>query len=123
MVVLMRCCPRLSVWTAKRLALASIAGVALGACASKDQQAADAANGTDPIAALDAPTESTRYGTAYWTQQADSNTTTWQRAKDYCARSGVTAQGQKVNCAPVMAARFEETARHPERRAPGTLRP
>jgi hypothetical protein len=101
-----------------------MAGIlALGACTSKSQQEADVANGDDPIAALDANVESTRYGTAYWTQQADSNTQTWQRAKDYCVRNGVTAQGQKVNCAPVMAARYEETARHPERRAPGALRP
>jgi hypothetical protein len=95
----------------------------LAACTSKAQQQAGLANGDDPIAALDASVESTRYGAAYWTQQADSNTATWQRAKDYCVRNGVTAEGQKVNCEPVMSARFEETARHPDRRPPGALRP
>jgi hypothetical protein len=66
---------------------------------------------------------STRYENAYWSRQSDSNTNVWQEAKAYCEKHGVADQGQKVNCGPVMAARYEETARHPERRKPGELRP
>lgn len=92
-------------------------------CKSQQDQAADVANGDDPLKALTVSVTSTRYGSAYWTQQSDSNTALWQQAKDYCGKNGVTAQGQKVNCGAVMAARYEETARHPERQAPGAFRP
>jgi hypothetical protein len=98
------------------------AALSLG-CKSAQDQAADVANGDDPLKALTVDVASTRYGTAYWTQQSDSNTPTWQKAKAYCGTNGVTAQGEKVNCGPVMATRYEETAKHPERQAPGTLRP
>lgn len=90
------------------------------ACKSQQDQQADIANGSDPIAALSVNVESTRYGSAYWSQQSDSNTALWQRAKDYCAANGVTSSGQKVNCGAVMSVSGTETIRHPERHKPGT---
>lgn len=92
-------------------------------CKSGQDRAAGVANGNDPLKALTVEVTSTRYGSAYWAQQSDSNTAVWQKAKAYCGTSGVTAQGQKVNCGAVMAARYEETARHPERQAPSAFRP
>lgn len=89
------------------------------ACNSPQERQADIANGPDPLAALAAEVESTRYGSAYWSQQSDSNTSLWQRAKDYCAQNAVTANGQKVNCGAVMAVSGTETIRHPDRRKPG----
>jgi hypothetical protein len=96
--------------------------VGVGCTRARDKEA-DLANGDRPLDALTANVASTRYGDAYWARQSDSNTAVWQEAKAYCERSGVTAAEQKVNCGPVMAARYEETARHPERRKPGDLRP
>lgn len=100
-----------------------IAVVLVGGCKSKQDQETDIANGDDPLRALTVDVSSTRYGTAYWARQSDSNTATWRQAKAYCGKSGVTAQGEKVNCGAVMAAAYEETARHPERRQPGAFRP
>lgn len=105
------------------LATAIVLLCTVASCKSKQDQQADLANGDDPLQALTANVQSTRYGTAYWTQQSDSNTETWRKAKEYCARNGVNSQGQKVNCGAVAAAQYEETARHPERRAAGSLRP
>lgn len=96
---------------------------AMTACTSKQQRQADLANGDDPLQALAADAPSTRYGSAFWAQQSDSNTDLWRKAQAYCAQYGVSARGQKVNCGAVSAARYEETARHPERSAPGALRP
>jgi hypothetical protein len=103
---------------------AAITALSLPAsCTSTRDAQAELADGDDPIATLTADVRSTRYGAAYWTQQSDSNTETWRKAKEYCARSGVTAHGQKVNCGAVAAAEHEETARHPDRRPAGALRP
>jgi hypothetical protein len=107
---------------AQLLTLGLTGFLALAACTSKGQQEADIANGDDPIAALGANVESTRYGTAYWAQQSDSNTSVWQQAKDYCAKNGVTGQGQKVNCGAVLTVAGTETIKHPERRPAGARR-
>lgn len=88
-------------------------------CKFQQESQAEIANGPDPVAALSADVESTRYGSAYWSQQSDSNTALWQQAKDYCAKNAVTASGQKVNCGAVMVVSGTETIRHPERRKPG----
>lgn len=100
-----------------------VAFVLVGSCKSTQDRETDIANGDDPLKALTVDEASTRYGTAFWARQSDSNTTVWQQAKAYCSKNGVSAQGQKVNCGAVMAAAYDETARHPERQTPGAFRP
>ena len=96
-------------------------------CASETDRQADLANGSDPLAALRATVESTRYTTGYWTQKADSNPTLFARARAYCDAQWASGSGQKVNCAAVSAAAFEQSGRRPApkrpRRDPRTLRP
>ena len=96
-------------------------------CASETERQADLANGSDPLAALGATVESTRYTTAYWSQQADSNPTLFARARAYCDAQWATDSGQKVNCAAVSAAAFEHSGRRPPpkrlRRDPRTSGP
>ena len=87
-------------------------------CGSETERQADLANGTDPLAALGATVESTRYTTAYWSQQADSNPTLFARARAYCDAQWATDSGQKVNCAAVSAAAFEQSGRRPTPKRP-----
>jgi hypothetical protein len=104
------------------LALAANTG-----CVSETDRQADLANGSDPLAALGATVESTRYTTAYWSQKADSNPALFARARAYCDAQWVSGSGQKVNCSAVSAAAFEQSGRRPApkrpRRDPRTLRP
>ena len=94
------------------LALATNTG-----CMSESDQA-DLANGSDPLAALGATVESTRYTTAYWTQKADSNPALFARARAYCAAQWASGSGQKVNCAAVSAAAFEQSGKRPAPKRP-----
>ena len=96
---------------------------AICGCAAAHDKEGEVANGDRPLEALTVNVPSTRYGDAYWTRQSDSNTGVWQAGKAYCEQHGVTDQGQKVNCGPVMASRYEELMRHPDRARPGDLRP
>ena len=89
-------------------ALATNAG-----CVSEADRQADLANGSDPLAALGATVESTRYTTSYWIQKADSNPTLFARARAYCDAQWASGSGQKVNCAAVSAAAFEQSGRRP----------
>ena len=104
------------------LALAANTG-----CVSETDRQADLANGSDPLAALGATVESTRYTTTYWSQKADSNPMLFARARAYCDAQWASGSGQKVNCAAVSAAAFEQSGRRPApkrpRRDPRTLRP
>jgi len=109
-----------SVWLVQPFVLLLIS--ALG-CKSKESPEANIANGDDPLAALTVMVPTTRYGSAFWEAQSDSNTTLWQKAKTYCEQNGVTGQGQKPNCGAVASVEYFEVSRHPERRTPGTLRP
>ena len=97
------------------------------ACTSEADRQADLANGSDPLAALGATVESTRYTTAYWSQQGDSNPTLFARARAYCDAQWATGSGQRVNCAAVSAAAFEQSGRRPApkrtRRDPRTSGP
>ena len=103
----------LAVTFAALTALVTITG-----CASETDRQADLANGRDPLAALGATVESTRYTTAYWSQQADSNPTLFARARAYCDAQWSTDSGQKVNCAAVAAAAFEQSGRRPAPKRP-----
>ena len=87
-------------------------------CASETDRQGDLANGSDPLAALGATVESTRYTTAYWSQQADSNPTLFARARAYCDAQWASGSGQKVNCAAVSAAAFEQSGRRPAAKRP-----
>ena len=87
-------------------------------CVSEADRHADLANGSDPLAALGATVESTRYTTAYWSQKADSNPTLFARARAYCDAQWASGSGQKVNCAAVSAAAFEQTGRRPAPKRP-----
>lgn len=102
-------------------ALSPLTGIS--ACATRQDKEREIANGDRPLEALTVDVASTRYGTAYWARQSDSNTSVWQAGKAYCEQHGVTDQGQKVNCGPVMAARYDELSRHPDRARLGDLRP
>jgi hypothetical protein len=55
----------------------------LGCQASEE----DIANGNDPIAALGAAVESSRYGEKYWQEQIQANSDVWQEAVSYCQDS------------------------------------
>jgi hypothetical protein len=91
-------------------------------CKSEAEKQTDIANGDDPMAALTVTAATSRYGTAFWGVQSDSNTALWKQAKEYCDKNGVTAQGQKPNCGAVAAVKYEETSRHPDRAEPGSLK-
>jgi hypothetical protein len=92
--------------------LAAVAGLATETgCTSEADWQADLANGSNPLAALGATVESTRYTTAYWSQQADSNPTLFARARAYCDAQWAAGSGRKVNCAAVSAAAFEKAGR------------
>ena len=94
-----------------------------GGCATSRDEESEIANGDRPLEALTVNVASTRYGTAYWARQSDSNTSVWQAGTAYSEQHGVTDRGQRVNCGPVMAVRYEELVRHPDRARPGDLRP
>ena len=87
-------------------------------CTSEADRQANLANGSDPLVALGATVESTRYSTTYWFQQADSNPTLFARARAYCDGQWATRSGQKVNCAAVSAAAFEQSGRRPALKRP-----
>jgi hypothetical protein len=55
----------------------------LGCRASEE----DLANGDDPIAALGATVESSRYGEKYWQEQIQADSDVWREAVAYCADS------------------------------------
>lgn len=93
----------------------------MAGCKSEAEKQTEVANGDDPLAALTVMAPTSRYRTAFWRQQSDSNTTLWRQAKEYCEKNGVTPQGQKPNCGAVAAVSYDETAVHPERREPGSL--
>lgn len=107
-------------------AVVSIA-VALGAsqgCRSRAEREADIANGADPLAALTVFAVSTRYTTAYWLTQAQSDTALWNRARTYCVQQRSAAQGAKPNCAAVNDAEFELAGRSVRPgRGPASQRP
>ncbi len=121
MVVLVRALFADSTRRALVVALASaLCGIV--SCRSEADTQRALANGDDPMIALDATEVSTRYVNPFWLVQSDSNTALWQRAKIVCAENAVAAEGQKVNCAPVLVVAGTETVRHPERRSPRALR-
>jgi hypothetical protein len=107
----------------RRLVVGVLLVMPSGACGGSRDRAVEVANGDRPLEALTVDVASTRYGNAYWARQSDSNTAVWQAGKAYCEQHAVTDQGQKVNCGSVMAVRYEELARHPERAKAGDLSP
>lgn len=112
------------VWTITALvfAICAIAG-----CDSEADRQAEIANGEDPLQALGATVESTRYTTVFWTQQADSNPLLFARARAVCDAQWASNSGQKVNCGAVAAAVFEHSGRRTApkrpRRDPRTMVP
>ena len=111
--------PRAGFPTIRVVIFATLAALAAEmGCTSEADRQADLANGSDPLAALGATAESTRYSTTYWSQQADSNPTLFARARAYCDAQWATGSGQKVNCAAVSAAAFEQSGRRPALKRP-----
>ena len=100
---------------------------AIGACSSEADRQAELANGDDPLKALGATVESTRYTTAFWTQQADSYPLLFARARAFCDAQWASNSGQKANCGAVTAAVFEHSGRRTApkrpRRDPRTMVP
>ena len=100
---------------------------AIGGCVSQSEREAELANGADPLKALGATVESTRYTAAFWTQQADSNPSLFARARAVCDSQWASNSGQKVNCGAVAAAVFEHSGRRTApkraRRDPRTMGP
>ena len=104
--------PRGRLPTIRAVTLATLGAFAADiGCASETDRQAELANGSDPLAALGATVESTVYTTAYWTRQGDSNATLFVRARAYCDAQWAIGSGQKVNCAAVSAAAFEQSGR------------
>ena len=99
----------------------------IDSCDSEADRQTELANGSDPLQALGATVESTRYTSAFWTQQADSNPSLFARARAVCDAQWASNFGQKVNCGAVAAAVFEHTGRRvaPKRprRDPRTMGP
>ena len=100
---------------------------AIGGCDSEADRQAELANGDDPLKALGATVESTRYTTAFWTRQGDSNPLLFARARAICDAQWTSNSGQKVNCGAVAAAVFEHSGRRTApkrpRRDPRTMGP
>ena len=100
---------------------------AIGGCDSEADRQAELANGADPLQALGAMVESTRYTAAFWTQQADSNPSLFARARAFCDSQWASNSGQKVNCGAVAAAVFEHSGHRAApkrpRRDPRTMVP
>jgi hypothetical protein len=111
----------------RRIVALVAVGCALGGCDSEADRQAELANGDDPLKALGATVESTRYTAAFWTQQADSNPSLFARARAVCDAQWASNSGQKVNCGAVAAAVFEHSGRRvaPKRprRDPSTMVP
>jgi hypothetical protein len=84
---------------------------AMAGCHSEADRQVELANGNDPLQALGATVESTRYTAAFWTQQADSNPSLFARARVICDGQWASDSGQKVNCGAVAAAVFEHSGR------------
>ena len=101
-----------------RFLAATVTTLAIAGCTSEADRQANLANGDEPLAALAAAVESTRYTAAYWSQQADSNPTLFARARAYCDSQWASNSGQKVNCAAVAAATFESSGRRTPPRRP-----
>ena len=105
--------------------VAAVCGI--GGCDSEADRQAELANGADPLQALGAMVESTRYTAAFWTQQADSNPSLFARARAVCDAQWASNSGQKVNCGAVAAAVFEHSGRRVapkrSRRDPRTMGP
>jgi hypothetical protein len=105
---------------ARLFSLALIA--ALCACGRSDKESdapdADVANGDDPLRALAAPVQSTRYTSAYWQTRAGQDPALWQKAVTYCDAQRSAAQGTKPNCGAVFNAQFEIAGRAPVQKYP-----
>ena len=114
-------------WRLRRFVALVAAVCAMGGCDSEADRQAELANGADPLQALGAAIESTRYTAAFWTQQADSNPSLFARARAVCDAQWASNSGQKVNCGAVAAAVFEHSGRRvaPKRprRDPRTMGP
>lgn len=87
----------------------------LGACEVREEAAADAANGGDPIAALSSTTPSTRYRQDFWAQASQRDRPLWDRAVALCRAAGGT---ERVNCEPVRLLDESEQRAKPPTRAP-----
>ena len=63
----------------------------------------DIANGDDPIAALGATVESSRYGQKFWQQEKTAASSTWSAAIEYCTPAG---RADFPNCKTVNLVKF-----------------
>jgi hypothetical protein len=64
------------------------------------------ADGDDPIKALDAPVESTRYTHDFWFDQARRQTAVWDSAYRTCSAYWTHQDGSRPNCGHVYTANF-----------------
>ena len=82
----------------------AVAAIALLACRKSDL---DAANGDDPIAALNARAPTTRYVHEFWLDQARRRTALWDSAYALCSAYWKRNDGSKPNCGHVYTANFQ----------------
>ena len=82
----------------------AVAALALLACRKSDL---DAANGDDPIAALNARAPTTRYVHEFWLDQARRRTALWDSAYALCSAYWKRNDGSKPNCGHVYTANFQ----------------
>ncbi len=85
------------------------------------ENAADIANGDDPLRALTVPVRSERYPTTYWTQVSIRDTTLWAQAVAYCEERIM----DHPNCEAVRTVDMLERMSRPPEESPRTfqLRP
>jgi hypothetical protein len=76
------------------------AAAALIACGPSEEELA---NGDDPLTALEATVESSRYGASYWTEQMTAKTQVWAAALAYCEPA---ERADYPNCKTVRSVRF-----------------
>jgi hypothetical protein len=84
--------------------IAIVVPTLLVACKKSDVAAA---NGDDPIAALNSRAATTRYVHEFWIDQARRRTTLWDSALALCSAYWKRNDGSKPNCGHVYTANFQ----------------
>ncbi len=82
------------------LTFSAAVALLLSACGPSQEKLA---NGDDPIAALRATVESSRYGAKYWTEQMTTATELWTKAVAYCEPA---EHADYPNCKTVRSVKF-----------------
>jgi hypothetical protein len=88
---------------ARRVGVSLVAALSITTCKKSD---IEAANGDDPIRALDARAPTARYVHEFWLDQAKRKTAVWDSAYAICSSYWPHQDGSKPNCGHVYTANF-----------------